>query len=489
MNILLASSEAIPFAKTGGLADVAGTLPAELARLGHRAALIMPAYRRALKAGLPIEATGLDFEVQLGSRTVAGTLLRSQLPGTDVPVYLVRQDQYYDRDELYGAGGIDYEDNCERFVFFCRAVFQAIRLLKLPVDVIHANDWQTGLLPALLKIEHRGRPGFERVASLLTIHNMAYQGQFWHWDMTLTGLDWKYFNWHQMEFYGKLNLLKTGLTSADALNTVSPRYAEEIQTPAFGCGLEGVLQARRNVLSGIINGVDYGVWNPAIDSQLPEMYDATTVERGKPACKAWLQQELNLPVDPRVPLIGFVGRLAEQKGLDLISNVLPDWMHSSPAQWVFLGTGEPRFHQLLTEMAARCPQKLAVQLKFSDAMAHRIEAGSDIFLMPSRFEPCGLNQLYSLKYGTVPVVHATGGLANTVTDCTDVTLADGTATGFTFDEYDARVLSATLGRACELYGRPEQWSKLMQNGMRQDWSWGRSAREYVALYESMLARI
>ena len=262
MNILLATSEAVPFAKTGGLADVTGALPIELARLGHQAAVILPAYRQTRYCGQRIEPLGIDFIIPIGSKMVTGHLLRSTMPGGQVPVYLVEQDQYYDRDELYSVDGKDYIDNCERFVFFSRAVLEAIRLLELQVDVLHVNDWQTGLIPAYLKIEYHSVPRYQRIASLLTVHNISYQGQFWHWDMLLTGLDWKYFNWHQMEFHGNLNLLKTGMVFADSINTVSPRYAQEIQSSPLGCGLEGVLQYRRNVLSGILNGIDPHEWDP-----------------------------------------------------------------------------------------------------------------------------------------------------------------------------------------------------------------------------------
>jgi len=488
VNILLATSEAVPFAKTGGLADVCGALPIELARLGHRPAVILPAYRQADYCGLRIEPLGIDFIVPIGSKMVTGHLLRSELPEGEVPVYLVQQDQYYDRDEIYGAEGKDYIDNCERYVFFSRAVMEAIRLLELRVDVIHANDWQTGLVPAYLKIEYRGLPQYEQIASLLTIHNMAFQGQFWHWDMLLTGLDWKYFNWHQMEFHGKLNLLKTGLAFADSISTVSPRYAEEIQSSPWGCGLEGVLENRREVLSGILNGMDGGQWDPATDPHLAENYDAGTVAEGKAACKADLQEGLGLPVEPRVPLVGFVGRLADQKGLDLVGEVIQQWVQTAEVQWAILGTGQPKYHRLLETLGERFPQKVAVRLEFSDSLAHRIEAGADIFLMPSRFEPCGLSQLYSLKYGTVPVVRATGGLADTITDADERTLAEGTANGFSFEEYSSLALRETLRRACEAYAEPEVWSELVATGMGQDWSWARSARQYVELYQRTVAR-
>ena len=489
MNILLATSEAVPFAKTGGLADVSAALPVELARLGHRPVVMLPAYRRAKNCGQPIESTGVDVSVRIGSKTVEGLLLKSSLPGSDVPVYLVEQDDYYNRDDLYGIEGADFVDNCERFVFFCRAVLEAIRLLGLEVDILHANDWQTGLLPAYLKTEYRAVPGYEQIASLFTIHNLAYQGTFWHWDMLLTGLDWKYFNWHQMEFYGKLNLMKTGLVFADALNTVSPRYAEEIQSSPLGCGLEGVLQQRRDALSGIINGVDYSAWNPATDCHLPMNYDQRTVVEGKAACKAALQAELGLPVLPKTPLIALIGRLVDQKGLDLVAGAIQDLVRTIDAQWVILGTGDPKYHQLLSTLAERNPNRLVAKLSFSDPLAHRIEAGADLFLMPSRYEPCGLNQLYSLRYGTVPVVRATGGLADTIVDATRETLADGTATGFSFREYEVLALTETLRRAIDAYQQPPIWSQLIATGMRQDWSWARSAQQYVELYQKITARV
>jgi starch synthase len=488
MNILMASSEVVPFAKTGGLADVLGALPVELARLGHRCTVMLPAFRCALNCGQPIEPTGIDLSIHIGSKTVEGRILQSRLPDSDVPVFLIAQDDYYLRDELYGIDGSDFVDNCERFVFFSRSVLEAIKLLNLEVDVVHAHDWQTGLVPAYLKAEYKGVPGYERIVSLFTIHNLSYQGTFWHWDMLLTGLDWKYFNWHQMEFYGKLNLMKTGLVFADALNTVSARYAEEIQSAPLGCGLEGVLQQRREVLSGIINGVDYSVWDPAHDPHLAKNYNADSFAAGKEACKAALQTELGLPVQPRAPLIGLIGRLVDQKGLDLASGVIQEWVRGHDVQWAILGTGEPKYHQLFANLAERSGHKVAAKLTYSEALAHRIEAGADLFLMPSRFEPCGLNQLYSLKYGTVPVVRATGGLADSITDCTPETLASHTATGFSFREYEVRALAEALLRACDAYTQGQVWPQLVETGMRQDWSWARSARQYVDLYRNTLAR-
>ena len=389
---------------------------------------------------------------------------------------------------LYRQNGHDYSDNCERFVFFSRAVMEAVRLLNLDVDVIHCNDWETGLVPAYQKIEYRNVPRYEKIATLFTIHNIAYQGVFWHWDMLLTGLDWKYFNWHQMEFFGKLNLLKSGIVLSDAISTVSPRYAREIQTPEFGRGLEGVLQHRRDALYGILNGIDDSVWNPATDPNLAAKYTPDSVASGKPVCKAALQRELGLEELPNAPLVGMIGRMEDQKGFDLVADVLGEWIQRSNVQWAILGKGEPKYHRLFADLHARFPQKVGVRLEYSDPLAHRIEAGADLFLMPSRFEPCGLNQMYSLAYGTVPVVQETGGLADTIVDASDAAVAADTANGFSFREDNALALSETLRRACDVYEhRPEVWRRLMAIGMRQDWSWRHSAHEYIALYEKIRA--
>jgi starch synthase len=317
---------------------------------------------------------------------------------------------------------------------------------------------------------------------------MAYQGQFWHWDMLLTGLDWRYFNWHQMEFFGKLNLLKTGIVFAHSISTVSPRYAEEIQTTQFGAGLQGVLQYRRHALTGILNGIDCSVWNPATDPHLAAHYTADTVAHGKPRCKAALQQEVGLPERSDVPLVGIIGRLDRQKGLDIVADVIPDWVTKSDLQWVILGTGDPKLERQFSQLAREHPEKVAARLTFSGELAHRIEGGADMFLMPSRYEPCGLNQMYSLRYGTVPIVRETGGLADTIVNASDQTLAHGTANGFSFHEDNLQALDETLQRAYDAYRRPDVWSRLIQTGMRQDWSWTRSASQYVRLYEQTVDR-
>lgn len=489
MNVLIASSEVVPFAKTGGLADVCGALPIELAELGHHPVVFMPAYRCAFEAGQAIEETDIRFDIPIGNKIVPGRLFKSRLPGSEVDIYLVDQPEYYDRAGLYRDADGDFQDNCARYVFFCRAVMESIRMLDLKIDILHCNDWPTGLLPAFLELEYRHADGYESIASILTIHNIAYQGSFWHWDMTLTGLDWRYFNWHQMEFYGQLNLLKTGIVFSDAITTVSPRYAHEIQTPEFGCGLEGVLTSRREHLSGIINGVDYGIWNPETDSMIAQNYSASGWMEGKAACKAELQRKLRLPESPGVPLVGLIGRLAEQKGWELVIELMESWSQREDVQWAILGTGDDRYHHALQALAAAYPNRVSAQLTFSNELAHQIEAGSDIFLMPSRYEPCGLNQLYSLRYGTLPVVHETGGLADTIVDANPQTIAAGTATGFSFHDFHASALQDATRRATDMFHRqPEQWRKLVENAMNQDWSWAKSGQQYSELYRQTLDR-
>jgi starch synthase len=485
MNILVAASEAVPFAKTGGLADVAGALPRAVEALGHAASVVMPCHAEA-RRGRAIAPTEFRVHVPLGKKQVAGDVYRATLPASDVTVYLIDQPDYFGRDGLYGEKGKDYPDNCERFVFFTRAVLELARQLPVDFDVIHANDWQTALLPVYLNEMYRGGR-LRSTATLFTIHNLAFQGQFWHWDMLLTGLDWRLFNWRQLEFFGHLNMLKGGIVFADAVSTVSRQYAGEIQTPEFGCGLEGVLQGRRTDLHGIVNGIDYSVWNPDIDPHISTTYNDDTFVRGKPKCKESLQREQRLRVAADVPLLAMVTRLDDQKGLDLVAAVAEELL-SSDVQLVVLGTGQPKYHAMFEEFTRRFAGKVGLNLKFDEALAHRIYAGADMLLMPSRYEPCGLNQLISLRYGTVPLVRATGGLADTITDCTPDALVAGAATGFAFEPYTPAALLGCMRRALGLWPQRESWHRLMHNGMRQDWSWGRSAVEYVRLYEQVRSR-
>lgn len=488
VNVLFATTEATPFSKTGGLGDVCGALPKALASLGVRPTVILPAFRQAMECGQPIERTGVRLEIPIGRKKVVGELLRSELPDSDVPVYLVEQHGYFNRAGLYREPDGDYVDNCERFVFFTRAVLEAIGKLDLETEVLHCHDWQAGLAPAYLRTLYADRPELADVATLFTIHNLAYQGSFWHWDMELTGLGWEHFNLHEVEFYGRLNFMKAALTRADLISTVSPRYAEEILDPPMSCGLEGVLRHRRDDLVGVLNGVDYADWDPADDPHLVANYTVDNWREGKAICKRALQAEVGLPLRRGAPLLANIGRLADQKGFDLIAEVMPRLAEQVDAQWVLLGSGEPRYEQLMQQLAAEHPERVAVRVGFSNELAHRIEAAADMFLMPSRYEPCGLNQMYSLRYGAVPIVRETGGLADTITNASEATLLDGSANGFSFADASAYALSMAIDRAVRAYGQPDVWTRLVETGMRQDWSWDRSARQYVGLYEQTLAR-
>ncbi|MEM7474624.1 MAG: glycogen synthase GlgA [Planctomycetota bacterium] len=488
MHVVSVSSEMVPFAKTGGLGDVCGALPPVLTDLGIHCTAFLPAYRSVLNSGIPVEATDHTFTIPIAEKYVACRLLKTTLPGTSVPVYLIDQPHYFDRDGLYADNNGEYPDSCERFCFYNRAVAEAIHCLKIPVDILHCHDWQTGLMPAFAKTNHRDFAWTKCAKTVMTIHNLAYQGRYWHLDMPLTGLSWDYFNWKQMEFHGDLNLLKTGIVFADQVTTVSPTYAQEITTEEFGCGLERTLAERGSDLLGIVNGVDYAQWNPATDPHLPQNYDLNSWRDGKAKCKVALQAELGLDVCPEKPLIGIVSRLADQKGWDLIIPLLLRWAADKGVQWAILGTGDKKYEKELADLASYHPENLAVQLAFSERMAHRIEAACDLFMMPSRYEPCGLNQLYSLKYGSVPLVNATGGLVDTVVDSNDRSVEQETATGFICTDYSLATLDSTLKRALEYYLHQKPvWAQIVTSGMNMDWSWEQSARRYQELYERLLA--
>ncbi len=491
MRIVVASSEAVPFSKTGGLADVATALADAVASLGHSVWLVTPLYPQVLAKGglngLAIEPTGIQLDIPIGNRHVTGGVRRARLPGSAVTVFLIEQAGYFDRPGLYQEHGTDFRDNCERFTFFGRAVLSLASHLRMRPDIVHANDWQTGLIPALLAIEGREPDTFETTASVFTIHNMAFRGLFWHWDMLLTGLDWKYFNWKQMEFYNQLSLLKTGIAFADAITTVSPTYNREVQTPEFGYGLDGQLRSRREDFVGILNGVDTKIWNPQTDPALPANFSIVDLDEGKRICKRRLQEEFGLPVRDECPLLAVVSRLTDQKGLDLLMQG-SETLFAKDLQLCVLGSGEKKYQDWLVELSQRLPEKVAIRIGFDEALAHRIEAGADMFLMPSQFEPCGLNQMYSLLYGTVPIVHAVGGLADSVVDASADNLAHGTATGFSFSAYSAAELLKTIERALTLFQDKSEWLRLVRSGMNQDWSWRRSALQYIRVYEKAVAK-
>jgi len=486
MRILFVTAEAVPYAKTGGLADVAGAVPKALRAMGHEVALVMPCFRQAREqAAGTAEDTGIDLPVKLGAATVTGRLLRTTMPGSDVPVWLIDQPAFYDREQLYGTPEGDYKDNPERFIFFARAVLEAAKRTGWAPRVYHCNDWQSALIPVYLRTMLADDPFFRLSRTLLTIHNLAYQGLFPAAAFALTGLPQQHFNWRELEFHGKLNLLKGGLVHADLLSTVSTRYAQEIQTEEFGCGLHGVLAGRAGDLFGIINGIDYSVWDPAIDPLIPATYSPDDLT-GKAVCKRALQRECGLP-ETDDALVGMISRLDPQKGFDIVAEAFEDLM-ALPIQLVLLGTGRQEYHELFAGFAARYPRQFAARITFDNALAHRIEAGSDMYLMPSRYEPCGLNQLYSLKYGAVPVVRRTGGLADTILNATPTALAKETANGVSFESYKPRALVTALKRAVRLFGDHRAWRRLTVTGMRQDWSWRRSARQYLELYERVTAR-
>ena len=486
MKVAFVSSEVVPFSKTGGLADVAGALPKFLAQLGHQVTIFTPLYSGIRKRFKPRKAKK-PIAVPVGSDTVEGAIYRGKLPDSKVKVVFIANDRYFDRDGLYGDEGGDYPDNCSRFVFFSRGVLEAMRALKFKPDIIHSNDWQSGLIPVYCRVGYDEGEPFSAAPHVFTIHNMAYQGLFWHWDIPLTNIGWEHFNYKELEFYGKINFLKGGIVFADTITTVSPTYAKEIQSDEeLGAGLHGVLSDRSQDVFGVLNGIDYTVWNPETDKLIPSTYSIKNLS-GKAACKRELQKEAGLPPKPDVPLVGMITRLADQKGLDLIADGI-DEMMADQLQFVLLGTGLEKYHVLFEQVAKRYPQKAGIFLKFDNRLAHMIEAGADMFLMPSRYEPCGLNQMFSLKYGTVPIVRETGGLADTITDATDANVKAGTANGFSFEPYETAALLEAIGRALDAYADKACWSKLVAVGMAQDWSWARSAREYVKLYEHTLKK-
>ncbi len=483
MRVVLISPEAVPFSKTGGLADVASGLSRALAELGHEVTLIVPFHRRHAPEWLELKPSMLLVSVDLAGSTESAQLWETQLPGSNVQVVLVDHPGYFGRPGLYVGPEGDYHDNAARYIFFSRAALRACEVLKLRPEIVHANDWQTGLVPATTVVEWGARLGRQRPAAVMTLHNLAFQGVYNVQTMLLTGLDWSYFNWKQMEFFNDLNLLKTGIAFADMVTTVSPTYSREVQSSEFGWGLEGVLQSKGDRFVGVLNGIDDAEWNPETDPHLPATFGVETFEVGKARCKAALQAEFSLPVRPDVPLFGMISRITSQKGFDLIESAKQQIL-DLPAQFVFLGTGDERMQDVLKAMALDAPDKVAVRIGFNEGLAHRIEAGSDLYLMPSRYEPCGLNQFYSMRYGTVPIVSKVGGLADSVTDATDLNIAAGVATGFHLSGYTADALIEVMQRAIDTcQHQPSTFRKLIETGMRSDWSWRGSARKYVEIYE------
>ncbi len=477
MRVLLASSEVHPFSKTGGLADMVGALGKALARAGHRVGVATPLYPGIRERFPALRPTNLPLDFPLGIRRVEGEVWALET-APNLTVYFVDQPEFFQRSGLYQKDGVDYPDNSERFAFFSKAVVHLALHLPWKPELLHANDWQTGL--AALFLHHQRRlPGWSMAPRVcMTIHNLAYQGVFPASQYALTNLPWEYFVPAGAEFYGQMNCLKAGIAYADVITTVSPRYAREITTEAFGCGLDGLLRQRTAVLFGILNGVDYDEWNPIRDPYITKCYSADDLQH-KSTNKLALQSEFGLPEDPHIPLFGNIGRLVEQKGVDIMLGALQEMLNAN-VQFVQIGSGAPVFQRAYLDVAKQFPAKASVRIGFDEGLSHRIEAGCDFFLMPSRFEPCGLNQMYSLRYGTVPVVRATGGLDDTVIDIRE----DPTrANGIKFSEYSSHALAKGIQKALALHDTPELMQLFRRNGMAADFSWERTAAEFVNVYE------
>ncbi|MDD5225537.1 MAG: glycogen synthase, partial [bacterium] len=452
------------------MADVTGSLPRALADLKQDVGIVLPLYREVRKKGLPLEPLSREFEIRIGARAEKARFFRLTDPA-GFPVFFVENDRYFDRDYLYGTPAGDYPDNLERFSFFSRAVFELVTRQNLEPDVLHCHDWQTALVPICLHWLPSLRERFPRTATLLTLHNLGYQGIFPPEKFPVLGLPAEAYRTEGLEFWNRINLLKGGILAADSLNTVSRKYAAEIQTKEFGFGLEGVLAGRRRDLSGILDGVDYREWDPATDPQLAANFGPGDTA-GKQACKQDLLKTFSFPPAFRaVPVIGMVSRLAEQKGIELLAEAIPGLMLRDLAL-IILASGDEHYQKLLGGLARSHPERLRVRLGFDDKLSRQIEAGSDMFLMPSRYEPCGLNQIISLKYGTVPIVRATGGLDDTVEAFDPLT---GRGNGFKFKEYQAADLIHEVNRALQVFADPPNWKKLVANAMASDFSWKRPA--------------
>ncbi len=479
MKVLYCASECVPFIKTGGLADVAGSLPIALSKAGAEARVLLPNYRAIDASWKKRMEHVCAFSVPFGYASVPCAVERIVLSG--VIYYLIGSEAYFDADDIYGDGAAEGE----RFAFFCKAVLEALPHIGFFPDVLHLNDWQTGLVPALLKTQYAGDPRYARVKTLFSIHNLRYQGLF---DYTVLnarlGFDARYFTQEFLEYYGMLSFMKGGLVFSDRISTVSPRYAGEIQTPYYGEGLDGLLRARAGALSGILNGIDTEMFDPACDPFLSVAYSADDLA-GKATLKTQLQAECGLADAPDVPIAAMIARLTPQKGLDLVERVLTDILRQR-VQLVFLGSGDKHFVDMLNWAQWRYPGRVAFRAGLNESLAHRIYAGADLFLMPSQFEPCGLSQMIALRYGTLPVVRETGGLADSVLPYNCVT---GEGDGFSFANYNAHELLFTLERAVRLYEtEPEVWARLVQSGMRKDFGWAKSAGEYLALYSELAGK-
>jgi starch synthase len=479
MKIAFLASEAIPYAKTGGLADVAGALPKYLNKLGVDDRLFMPLYREVRKKGLPLETVLDRVEVDLGGRKKVFAVKAHS--GSGFPAYFIEEDEYFDRDFLYGTAAGDYPDNGERFGFFSLAVLETIKRLRFAPDILHCHDWQSAVALAYLKTVRARDAFFAGTRSLFTVHNLAYQGLFGKEVLGKIGLPESLFNMNGLEFWGKVNFLKAGILYSTAVSTVSPRYSREIQMPEFGCGLDGLLRSRSRVLFGLLNGVDYAAWDPATDTLIPAPFNSSDLT-GKKICKMELLKAFGLSGGGGDPVVGIVSRLAGQKGLDIVCDALPS-LFALGVRLIILGMGEAKIQDSLLEARKVFPTQLGLKIAFDEKIAHTIYAGSDLFLIPSRYEPCGLTQMYSLRYGTVPVVRATGGLDDSIREFDP---AERTGNGFKFEEALPDALVVAVRKALVAFGRRHDWQILIRNAMDSDFSWEKSAGEYMDLYRKLV---
>lgn len=486
LKILFVASEAVPFCKTGGLADVAGALPRILHERGHDVRLVLPRYGDIDNNRFRLLPLMPEMKVRYGERTLAGSILRCSYPKSQMPVYFVDEPSLFGRKGLYGNSHGDFPDNDVRFAFFNMATLWLLKGLDWQPDVIHVNDWQTGLIPALLKNhpEIIGDSFYQEIRTVFMLHNLSYQGNFDRYIVPSIGLPWSVFTQDGAEFYDKFSFLKSGIVYSDKLVAVSPTYSREIQTKEYGAGMEGALQQRANDLVGILNGIDVSEWNPETDAMIAKQFTAGS-PAGKRACREELVKIGNLDKDSAHPLIGITSRLVDAKGFDLVEKAIDDLL-ALDAQFFILGTGDQKHEQLLKETAAKHPGRMHVHIGYDVPLSHKVIAGSDLFLMPSRFEPCGLTQMYSMKYGTIPIVRKTGGLSDTVFPATRASIEAGHGTGFLFEEYAADAMVAACKEAITLFKQhPKAWSTLMQNAMQQNFSWQRSAEEFEELYRSL----
>jgi len=483
LHILLAASEVVPFAKSGGLADVSGALPKALRALGHDVRVVMPRYYIVDREKYGLKALEGSLGVPMGSMGEAwAAVYEGVLPGSDVPIYFIEHEGFFGRKGLYDEDGQGYDDNDNRFIFFSKAVMQLAKKLHFKPDVIHANDWHTSAIPVLLNTTYAFDPDFQNTGSLLTIHNLQHQGKFYKGAMDVLGVGWEHFNADELEEFEGINLLKGGIIHADAINAVSRKYAQEIRTPEFGWGLDRLIDAKAYKLYGILNGIDYDEWSPAVDSFIPETFDIDDLS-GKALCKTALQKEFDLPQRNEVPLIGLVGRLVEQKGITLLAAAM-DALMQMEIQIVLLGTGEKWAEHFFSELTTKYPEKFACYIGYRNDIAHKIEAGSDMFLMPSLFEPCGLNQIYSLRYGTLPIVHATGGLDDTIENYDKV---HESGTGFKFYNATPEALIGTVEWAVDTWYQDRPGFKQLQhNAMLKRFNWDVAAHAYEDLYRHIM---